>query len=162
MDRTENLLITVAAPFRHLRKERLQKSEFIFYLTIDRMWMSRDQAALLLQRAEDDGLIRISGGLIEPLFVVASVTAPLGFKPTMAVFEEQDPYQVQIERITRATGRSGHDVAAEVATLVHDQFDGHLSPEAGLVILSRRYNIPVGDMLASLRASARNGRKKVD
>lgn len=162
MDRTECLIITVAAPFRHLRKERLQRSEFIFYLTIDRMWMSRDQAALLLQHAEREGLIRITGGLIEPLFAVASVTAPLGFKPTMAVFEEQDPYQLQIERITRATGQSAQDVAAEVAALVHDQFDGHLSPEAGLVILSRRYSVPVKDLLASLRASARNGRKKTD
>lgn len=162
MDRTESLIITVAAPFRHLRKERLQKSEFIFYLTIDRMWMSRDQAALLLKRAEGEGLIKVSGGSIEPLFVVASVAAPLGFKPTMAVFEEQDPYQVQVERITRATGRSAHEVTAEVAALVHDQFNGHLSPEAGLVILSRRYGVQLGDMLASLRTSARNGRKKVD
>lgn len=162
MDRTESLLITVAAPFRHLRKERLQKSEFIFYLTIDRMWMSRDQATLLLQRAEEEGLVRISGGLIEPLFAVASVTAPLGFKPTMAVFEEQDPYQVQVERVTRATGRSAQEVTAEVAALVHDQFDGQLSPEAGLVLLSRRYGVPISDTLASLRTSARKDRKKVD
>lgn len=162
MDRTESLLITVAAPFRHLRKERLQKSEFIFYLTIDRMWMSRDQAALLLQRAEEGGLVRIAGGLIEPLFAVASVTAPLGFKPTTAIFEEQDPYQVQVERVTGATGRSAQEVMAEVAALVHDQFDGQLSPEAGLVLLSRRYGVPISDTLASLHSSARKGRKKVD
>jgi len=132
MDRTESLLITVAAPFRHLRKERLQKSEFIFYLTIDRMWMSRDQAALLLQRAEGEGLVKISGGLIEPLFAVA------------------------------VTGWSAQEVTAEVAALVHDQFDGHLSPEAGLVLLSRRYGVPISDTLASLHTSARKDRKIVD
>ena len=43
--------IAVAAPFKHMHKERLQKSEFVFYIAIDRKWMNKEQANHLLERA---------------------------------------------------------------------------------------------------------------
>ena len=51
------LQITVAAPFKHTRKTGMRKNELVYYYALDRKWMSTEQAAILLRRAEEAGLI---------------------------------------------------------------------------------------------------------
>jgi hypothetical protein len=146
-----SLQITVAAPFRHLHKEQLQRSEFIFYLAIDRMWMNREQAGALLDLAVEQGLVLVRGGLVVPLFPVGEVAVPLGYRPGPEDLERPDPERLLLARIAGATGRDEREVAAEANRLVSAGFDGQLRSKAALVLLARRHGVPFGDLLAALR-----------
>ncbi len=151
-----SLRITVAAPFRHLHKERLQRSEFVFYLAIDRMWVSRDQANALIDLAVGEGLLEVQGGLLVPLYPVEEVTIPLGYRPGAEDLERPDPERVLLGRIASATGRDEREVAAEANLLSTEGFDGQLRFRAALVLLARRHGVPFVDLLAPLREGLLN------
>jgi hypothetical protein len=136
-----------------MRKDRLQRSEFIFYIAIDRKWMNKEQANRLLERAREEGLIEIDGGTVRPLFDPAGVSIPLGFKPGSDIFEEESPYEEMIGRIAAATGRSPQEIVAELHPIVTEEFDGNLRVEAAVVLLARKYSVPFEDKLDALTRS---------
>lgn len=146
-----SLRITVAAPFRHLHKDQLQRSEFVYYLAIDRMWMNREQAGVLLDLAAEQGLVELRNGVVTPLFAVAEVAVPLGYRPGADDLERPDPERLLLSRIAAATGRDEREVAAEANRLVAEGFDGQLRSKAALVLLALRHGVDVDDLLAPLR-----------
>jgi hypothetical protein len=148
-----SLKVTVAAPFKNMRKEQLRKSEFIFFLAIDRKWMNKEQADLLLVRAEEAGLVARKGGFITPGFDVGQVTIPLGFKPSSDILEREDPLGELMERIASARDIPLPRVASEVNALIESQFDGNLRAEAAAVLIAERYSVPYEDKIGSLRKS---------
>jgi len=141
-----SLQVTVAAPFKHTRKEKLQKSEFIFYLTIDRKWMSRDQANQLLERAKAAGLVEVADGWIRPLLDLSSITVPVGFKPDSRIFESEEASQTLIGRIASARSVPPAKVVAEVNRIIREGFDGNLRIAAAAVIVAKRYQVGFGDL----------------
>lgn len=141
-----SLAVTVAAPFKHTRKERLQRSEFIFYLTIDRKWMSRDQANQLLERARDAGMVEVAEGWVRPLLDLSSITVPVGFRPDSRVLEGDEASQVLIGRIASARGVPPAEVVAEVNRVIREGFDGNLRLPAAAVIVARRYGVGFSDL----------------
>ena len=145
--------ITVAAPFKHMRKDRLQRSEFVFYIAIDRKWMNKEQANQLLERAKAEGLIGIEGGVIRPLFDLTEVSIPLGFKPTSDILVAEDPLTDLIGRIAAATGKPAQEIVAGLHRIVTDHFDGNLRMEAAAVILARKYGVAFEDKLPALERS---------
>lgn len=145
--------IAVAAPFKHMRKDRLQKSEFVFYIAIDRKWMNKDQVNHLLERAISEGLIEMDGGVLRPLFDVAEVSIPLGFKPTSEILVAESPYEEMIGRIAAATGKPAQEIVAELNQIVSEYFDDNLRVEAAVVILAKKYGVPFEDNLAALERS---------
>lgn len=149
-----SLEIAVAAPFKHMRKERLQKSEFIFYVAIDRKWMNKEQANLLLERAMEEGLVEMEGGTIRPLFDLAAVEIPLGFKPTSDLLTgAATPCDELIARIASAAGKPVREIAAEINQVIETGFDGNLRLEAAAVILAKRYGVQFEDKLPALEKS---------
>ena len=136
-----SLASTIAAPFRHTRKERLKKNEIVYYLAFERGWMNIEQATMLLARAEEEGLIAYEGDMIRPLFDVGAVEIPLGFKPSASVFRKSDPQEELMQRI--ALQRD--------LPLIRKNFEGQIRPEAAIVILARRYGVPFEDLLPALR-----------
>ena len=151
------LQITVAAPFKHTRKTGMRKNELVYYYALDRKWMSTDQAAILLRRAEEAGLIRLENGVFSILFDPATVTIPIGFRPTSAVFERNDPGQELIGRIIKARGVPETDVVAEMNKIIREQFDGNLLPPAALVLLAKKYQVPDQDLRDALIAALKKG-----
>lgn len=145
-----SLPVTVAAPFKHTRKEKLQKSEFIFYLTIDRKWMSRDQANQLLERAKAAGMVEVADGWVRPLLDLSSITVPVGFKPDSRIFESDEASQVLIGRIAAARGVPPAEVVAEVNRVIREGFDGNLRLPAAAVIVAKRYKVGFDDLRESL------------
>jgi hypothetical protein len=145
-----SLPVTVAAPFKHTRKEKLQKSEFIFYLTIDRKWMSRDQANQLLERAKAAGMVEVADGWVRPLLDLSAITVPVGFKPDSRIFESDEASQVLVGRIAAARGVPPADVVAEVNRVIREGFNGNLRLPAAAVIVAKRYNIRFDDLRESL------------
>jgi len=134
----------IAAAFKHLRKERLQKVEFIYYISIDRKWMNKDQAAHLLELAQKEGLIAKSNGTWIPTFDPAGVDIPLGFKPSADIFRKKDTIEQVVEDIAQKTGIDQKSIYAEMNTIIQDCFHGKLRPEAAVTILARRYRVPYG------------------
>ncbi len=146
-----SLRITIAAPFRHLHRDRLRRSEFIHYLAHDRMWMNSDQAKGLIELAISEGLLAVEAGILVPLYPVDEVTVPLGFRPGSEDLEPPDSERVLLGRIASAIGQDVREVAAEANRIAAEQFDGALRPRAALVLLARRYGVPFADLLASLK-----------
>lgn len=145
--------ITVAAPFKHTRKTGMRKNELVYYFALDRKWMSTEQANTLLRRAEEDGLIRQENGIYTPRFDVAEIIIPIGFKPTSAIFEQNDPTQLLITRIARARNGEETDVVADMNRLIRDGFDGNLLPPAALILLAKQEKIPFDDLLDPFTAA---------
>ena len=44
----------------------MRKNELVYYYALDRKWMSTEQAKMLLQRAEEDGLLGMGMGFSLP------------------------------------------------------------------------------------------------
>ena len=152
------LQTTIAAPFRHTRKTGMRKNELVYYYALDRKWMSTDQANILLRRAEEEGLLNLANGVYSVLFDPATVTIPIGFRPSSAIFERNDPAQELIGRIAHKRGVPETEIVAEMNKIIKEQFDGNLLPPAALVLLAKKYGAPFEDQLNSLRQSVRKGR----
>jgi hypothetical protein len=133
----------------------MRKNELVYYYALDRKWMSTEQANLLLRRAEEDRLIRQENGVYTPLFDVAGITIPIGFKPTSAIFEQHDPLAELIARIARAKNIDETEVAAEMNRIIKNGFDGNLLPPAALVLLAKSENVPFEDLQEVLLQSLR-------
>jgi len=152
------LRTTIAAPFRHTRKTGMRKNELVYYYALDRKWMSTEQANTLLRRAEEEELLKMESGVYTVLFDPATVTIPIGFRPSSAVFEQNDPAQDLIGRIAHAKGVAETEVVAEMNKLIKEQFDANLLPPAALVILAKKYGAPFEDRIEILKESVTKGR----
>ena len=146
-----SLSITVAAPFKNLRKDALKKHEFIYYLAIDRRWMNRDEAEALIKIAQEQGLLEAEDDEIRPTFDVKSVEVPLGFKPSSEIFSKRDHTQELIARIAEQRGTEPKVVVAEMNALIEDHFAGNLRVEAAIVLMARKYDVPFEDKLEFLK-----------
>jgi len=146
-----SLIVTIAAPFRHTRKDRLKKNEIVYYLAFDRDWMSVEKANIVLKRAMDEGLIAYDGEMLAPKFDITTVDIPIGFKPSSAVYEEHDPVSSLIDRIVRETGKKETELVSEMNLMTSRDFDNLLMPEAAVLILAKRYNVRFLDLLPDLK-----------
>jgi hypothetical protein len=146
-----SLITTIAAPFRHTRKDRLKKNEVVYYLAFDRKWMSIEQANVILKRALDEGLIGYDGEMLAPKFDISSVEVPIGFKPSQSVFELNDPVQSLIDIVVKSSGRQETEIVAEMNRMKSKDFDDLLRPEAAVIILAKRYGVPVGEHIVALK-----------
>ena len=149
--------ITIAAPFKHTRKAGMRKNELVYYYALDRKWMSTDQAHMLLNRAEEDGLLSQQNGVLSPRFDINEVIIPIGFKPTSSVFERNDPLQELIGRIAKARGMQETTVVSEMNQVIKEQFDGNLLPAAALVLLAKKYEVPFADQRDALAGTIKKG-----
>jgi hypothetical protein len=149
--------ITIAAPFKHTRKTGMRKNELVYYYALDRKWMSTEQANMLLNRAEEDGLLAQQNGVLSPRFDINEIIIPIGFKPTSSVFERNDPIQEMIGRIAKARGMEETAVVSEMNRVIKEQFDGNLLPAAALVLLAKKYEVPFKDQRDALAGAVRKG-----
>jgi hypothetical protein len=149
------LRLAVAAPFKHTRKTGMRKNELVYYYALDRKWMSTEQANLLLKRAEEEGILGIENGLYSPRFDIATLTLPVGFKPSSGIFERHDPVQDLIGRIARARSLEETDIVAEMNRIIRENYDTHLLPSAALVVLAKTHGIPFDDLLDALKCAAK-------
>ncbi len=146
------LKTTLAAPFYHTRASRLGRSELIYYYAYDRVWMNQDQVDLLLKRGLDQGLITTDGEFFYLKFDVSEVQVPIGYKPSSAVFELEDPVQQLIDRIAADEGISQEAVAGRMNELIRSGFDGNIRPEAALIIMAKESGVAFGDLTDRLAA----------
>jgi len=133
----------------------MRKNELVYYYALDRKWMSTDQANQLLRRAEEEGLLGLDNGMFTPRFDLSAITIPIGFKPTSAIFERNDPAQELIGRIAKAKNMQEVDIVAEMNKIIRDGFDSHLLPPAAVILIAKKYNVPFNDVSDALRQSVK-------
>jgi len=157
------LPVTVAAPFKHTRKDRLKKSEFVFYLAIDRKWMSREEAHRVLERAAEESLLEIStDGWVRPLLDLSAVTVPVGFRPSSRILETVQASQELIQRTAAKDGITPAQVTAEVNRVTEEEFDGKIRLEAAVVLVAKRRSVPFDDLRERLTAEMMKGQGQAD
>ena len=135
----------------------MRKNELVYYYALDRKWMSTEQAKMLLNRAEEDGLLAQQNGVLSPRFDINEIIIPIGFKPTSSVFERNDPIQEMIGRIAKAREIEETAVVSEMNRVIKEQFDGNLLPAAALVLLAKKYEVPFRDQRDALAGAVRKG-----
>ncbi|MBP2133084.1 hypothetical protein J2128_001005 [Methanomicrobium sp. W14] len=141
----------VSAPFKSMRRDQLKKTEVIYFLTIDKRWMNKEQAGRLIKIALNQGLLEESGPYLKPLFPVSEVEIPLGYKPSSDIFEaDENPAEVLVENIAEKLGIGPEDVVAEINGIIKKGFDGNISFEAAAVIAARKYKVSFEDKIPIL------------
>lgn len=147
------LQMTIVAPFRNTGKNRLKKNEIVYYFSIDRRWMNRDQAEKVISMSESEGLVKKDGDYYSLSEDLSNIEIPLGYKPSSDIFEKRDYVQVIAGEIAKKAGIELNAVIAEMNALIKDEFDGNLVPEAAIVVMARKYDVPFEDYLVKLKKS---------
>ncbi|NLV28414.1 MAG: DUF2240 family protein [Methanomicrobiales archaeon] len=145
------LKTALAAPFYHSRAQKLGKSELIYYYAFDRRWMDRDKVDLIIHRGLEQHLLGIDDEMYFPLFDLAEVQIPIGYKPSSSIFDPDDPFEQLLDRITSHTHKEPEGIIALMNEVIKDRFDGNLCPEAALVIIAKQHMIDVTDLLKPLQ-----------
>ena len=138
----------VAAPFRQRGVERMNESEFVVALSLDRDWFSPDQAKRLVDVATGEGLLDRSGDDIVASFDVGTVDVPEDFVPDESVIQERSVFEQVLDSVVD-TGVDKQDAVADINRL---QTELGVTIEAAAVLYARRNGVDVGSLAANARS----------
>lgn len=136
-----SLRVAAAAPFKQKGRTRVAEQAFVVALSLDRDWMSPDQAKRLLDVADGEGLVERVDGDIEAAFDPGEVEIPEGFSPDASLFQERSAF----ERALDALVAEGFDRQETVAAVNQLQGDLGVTADAAAVVYARRQGVePAG------------------
>ncbi len=138
----------VAAPFRQRGVDRMNKSEFVVALSLDRDWFSPDQAKRLVDVATGEGLLDRDGDDIVASFDVDTVDIPEDFVPDESVIQERSVFEQVLDTVVD-TGVEKQDAVADINRL---QSELGITIEAAAVLYARRRGVDVGGLAANARS----------
>ena len=144
------LKVTIAAPFYHVAKAAMSKSELIYYYAFDRKWMDRESVEILLRRGLDAGLITIEADMFVPTFDITSTPVPIGFRPSSSVLAASDPFEALLGCISVQSGCTNEDVIAEMNAFIADKWHGTITAQAAILCIASKYGVPFSDVLEAL------------
>lgn len=137
-----SLRVVVAAPFKQAGADRVRENEFVVALSLDRDWMSPDQAKRVIDIATGEGLLRRDGDAVVAAFDPGSVSVPDGFDPDPSIFQERSPFERVLDRLVDA-GLEKQTAVAEINAL---QDELAITVEAAAVVVARRRGVEVEDV----------------
>ena len=122
-------------------------SEFVFALSLDLKWFSPDQAELVLTNAEKNGLVRIVGDMVEPLFDIHAVEIPIDFRPDQSILEETLEERTVIDQVVEQL--SGVKSKKEVIRMINEEQErlGIVETDAVALLVARMCGIDVSGMI---------------
>ena len=138
----------VAAPFRQRGVDRMNESEFVVALSLDRNWFSPDQAKRLVDVATGEGLLDRDGDDIVASFDVGTVDVPEDFVPDESVIQERSVFEQVLESVVD-TGVEKQEAVADINRL---QSKLGITIEAAAVLYARRRGVDVGGLAANARS----------
>lgn len=136
-----SLRVAVAAPFKQHGRDRIEESEFVVALSLDRDWLSPDQAKRVLDLASGEGLVDRPDGEVVARFAYDDVTVPEEFTPDESLFRERSAFERVLDDLV-AAGMEKQEAVAEVNKL---QQRLGLTVEAAAVVYARRNGVDVTD-----------------
>jgi hypothetical protein len=134
-----SLRVAVAAPFKQKGKRRIPEQAFVVALSLDRDWMSPDQAKRLLDVATGEGLLERSDGDVAAAFDPDEVSIPDDFTPDASLFQERSAFERALDAVVDA----GYDRQETVAGVNQLQQDLGLTADAAAVVYARRRGVDV-------------------
>lgn len=141
----------VAAPFCQRGVERMNESEFIVVLSLEREWFSADQAKRVVDIAAGEGLLERGDGQLRAMFDPAAVEFPEGFEPDEDVLRGRSAFERLLDRIVDR----GVDKRTAVAEINKLQADLAVSIEAAAALYARQNGIDATDIAGRARRELR-------
>lgn len=142
-----SLRVVVAAPFKQKGRERIGESEFVVALSLDRDWVSPDQAKRLIDLASGEGLLDRADDEVEAAFDVDDVTIPDDFVPDEGLFRERSAFERVLDDLVAA----GNEKQESVADINRLQRDLGLTVDAAAVVYARRRGVEVAALADQVR-----------
>lgn len=139
-----SLRVAVGAPFVSEGRDRLGEHEFVVALSLDRDWMSPDQAKRLIDVATGEGLLTREDGDLVATFDTEDVTVPEEFTPDESLFRERSAFETVLDALV-ADGVQRQDAVAAVNAL---QRDLGVTADVAAVLHARREGLTVDDAAA--------------
>ncbi|WP_232702571.1 DUF2240 family protein [Halobacterium wangiae] len=143
-----SLRVAVAAPFKQKGRTRIAEQAFVVALSLDRDWMSPDQAKRLLDVATGEGLIERVDGNLEAAFDPDEVAIPEEFTPDASLFQERSAFERALDALVEAD----HDRQETVAAVNRLQQDLGVTADAAAVVYARRRDVDVDGAAEKARA----------
>ncbi|GAD53741.1 hypothetical protein MBEHAL_2501 [Halarchaeum acidiphilum MH1-52-1] len=134
-----SLRVAVGAPFVSEGRDRLGEHEFVVSLSLDRDWMSPDQATRLVDVATGEGLLERDDGELVATFDLDSVTVPDDYTPDESLFQERSAFETALDAVVSA----GADRQETVAAVNALQRDLGVTADVAAVLHARREGVDV-------------------
>ncbi|THE63593.1 DUF2240 family protein [Salinadaptatus halalkaliphilus] len=144
-----SLRVAVAAPFVQHGTLRLEESEFVVALSLDRDWFSPDQTKRLIDVATREGLLEHDDGDLVATFSPADMTIPEEFVPDEELLRERSAFERVLEALV-ADGVEKHEAVGAINSL---QQDLGVTIEAAAVVYARREGLEVAELVAVARGA---------
>lgn len=148
-----SLRVAVGAPFVQKGKAEIGEHEFVVALSLDRDWMSPDQAKRLLDVGVREGLLRREDGQVSTTFDTSDLEIPEEFTPDESLFRERSAF----ERVLDDLVADGHDRQQTVAAINDLQGGLGVTADAAAVVYARRHGLPVEDAARVARNALEEG-----
>ncbi|MFB6078797.1 MAG: DUF2240 family protein [Halarchaeum sp.] len=136
-----SLRVAVGTPFVSRGRERLAEHEFVVALSLDRDWMSPDQAKRLVDVATGEGLLSREDGELVAAFDLDSVSVPDDFTPDESLFQERSAFETALDALEGA-GETRQEAVANVNAL---QRELGVTADVAAVLYARREGVDVAD-----------------
>ena len=143
-----SLRVAVAAPFKQKGKRRIPEQAFVVALSLDRDWMSPDQAKRLLDVATGEGLVERADGELEAAFDPDDVGIADDYTPDASLFQERSAFERALDAVVDA----GHDRQETVAAVNQLQQELGLTADTAAVLYARRRGVDVDGAAEKARA----------
>ncbi len=143
-----SLRVAAAAPFVQHGTNRLEESEFVVALSLDRDWFSPDQSKRLIDVATQDGLLEPDGTELVATFDPSSITIPEDFVPDDDILTERSAFERVLDALV-ADGMAKHEAVGAINAL---QSDLAVTIETAAVVYARREGVDVSDLVPTARA----------
>jgi len=134
-----SLRVAVGAPFVSRGRDRLGEHEFVVALSLDRDWVSPDQAKRLIEVAAGEGLLERADGDVVATFDLDAVTVPDDFSPDESLFRERSVFEAVVDAVD-ASGDDRREVVAAVNAL---QRELGVTADVAAVLHARRRGVAV-------------------
>ncbi|MFB6131932.1 MAG: DUF2240 family protein [Halanaeroarchaeum sp.] len=144
-----SLRVVVAAPFRDAGRDRIGEQAFVVALSLDRDWVSPDQAKRVIERAADRDLVDREDGDVVAQFPVDEVEIPADFEPDSSLFRDRPVF----ERVLDALVEAEMDRRSAVAAINETQQTLDVTANVAAVLTARAEGVDVEDRAKDARES---------
>ncbi|MFP4142965.1 MAG: DUF2240 family protein [Thermoplasmata archaeon] len=137
----------------------VSEDDFVYTQSVDLEWFSSDEARILIEKANSDGLIKIDGEMIEADFDYENIEIPIGFEPSKDILEEEkeDIFSELLSDLVENSGLSKQKVMSKVNDL-QDSLNVEIT--TAMLLFARKRDIPLTDMERKIDKVSRRIRGK--
>jgi len=141
--------ITIAFLFKRSGKEELSLSEFCLRLSMDLNWFSPTQAKDFVKQALQRKTLMKKGSKIKPNFDYENTVVPVGFHPSIQIFEEKEREKEKqeelpditgmlVQRIVEKTAKDEQSVVEQIKAIEREK---NICFEIAALMVGKEYNI---------------------